>query len=332
MGSRACACARRAGAAARGSVPPPGLTPCLSTSRSDAPRVAVLGGCVVTGERISLWSDVRLVPPWPLLACGLAAARRPQTLSAVRLQTGLLALCPRNPCDGQGQAVTLAPCGAFSTLDSVLAAAPRRPRRGVWRQVGVPAWRHPAGQVRLALPPCLQRPPRAAAPVHGRLGVRPEGPRGRVTSGCGRPPWGPVRVALVTGRPIAQRAALAWPSGRPPRRTSAVHDPEQLSQGTSGARGAASGRHRGGGRGSGPSWAGRGGFAEACVQAHRSRRRPGPARPRLGLLTPAAATGAAAGSARLPPSRLPLLCSSWVAFVCTLRCDKSLLSSPVYLS
>lgn len=179
---------------------------------------------------------------------------------------------------------------------------------------------------------CLQRPPRAAAPVHGRLGVRPEGPRGRVTSGCGRPPWGPVRVALVTGRPIAQRAALAWPSGRPPRRTSAVHDPEQLSQGTSGARGAASGRHRGGGRGSGPSWAGRGGFAEACVQAHRSRRRPGPARPRLGLLTPAAAAGAAAGSARLPPSCLPLLCSSWVAFVCTLRCDKSLLSSPVYLS
>lgn len=93
--------------------------------------MAVLGGCVVTGERISLWSDVRLVPPWPLLACGLAAARRPQTLSAVHLQTGLLALCPRNPCDGQGQAVTLAPCGAFSTLDSVLAAAPRRPRRGV---------------------------------------------------------------------------------------------------------------------------------------------------------------------------------------------------------
>lgn len=186
--------------------------------------------------------------------------------------------------------------------------------------------------MRLALPPCLQRPPRAAAPVHGRLGVRPEGPRGRVTSGCGRPPWGPVRVALVTGRPIAQRAALAWPSGRPPRRSSAVHDPEQLSQGTSGARGAASGRHGGGGRGSGPSWAGRGGFAEACVQAHRSRHRPGPARPRLGLLTPAAAAGAAAGSARLPPSRLPLLCSSWVAFVCTLRCDKSLLSSPVYLS
>lgn len=338
MGSRACACARRAGAAARGSVPPPGLTPCLSTSRSDAPRVAVLGGCVVTGERISLWSDVRLVPSWPLLACGLAAARRPQTLSAVRLQTGLLALCPRNPCDGQGQAVTLAPCGAFSTLDSVLAAAPRRPRRGAWGSAsprlaaGRRPGRHPAGQVRLALPPCLQRPPRAAAPVHGRLGVRPEGPCGRVTSGCGRPPWGPVRVALVTGRPIAQRAALAWPSGRPPRRTSAVHDPEQLSQGTSGARGAASGRHRGGGRGSGPSWAGRGGFAEACVQAHRSRRRPGPAWPRLGLLTPAAAAGAAAGSARLPPSRLPLLCSSWVAFVCTLRCDKSLLSSPVYLS
>lgn len=186
--------------------------------------------------------------------------------------------------------------------------------------------------MRLALPPCLQRPPRAAAPVHGRLGVRPEGPCGRVTSGCGRPPWGPVRVALVTGRPIAQRAALAWPSGRPPRRTSAVHDSEQLSQGTSGARGAASGRHRGGGRGSGPSWAGRGGFAEACVQAHRSRRRPGPAWPRLGLLTPVAAAGAAAGSARLPPSRLPLLCLSWVAFVCTLRCDKSLLSSPVYLS
>lgn len=89
--------------------------------------MAVLGGCVVTGERISLWSDVRLVPSWPLLACGLAAARRPQTLPAVRLQTGLLALCPRNPCDGQGQAVTLAPCRAFSTLDSVLAAAPVDP-------------------------------------------------------------------------------------------------------------------------------------------------------------------------------------------------------------
>lgn len=97
-------------------------------------------------------------------------------------------------------------------------------------------------------------------------------------------------------------------------------------------RGPASRRRRGGGRGSGPSWEGRGGSAEACVQAHRRRRRPGPAWPRLGLLTPAAAAGAAAGSARLPPSRLPLLCSAWVAFVCTLRCDKSLLSSPVYLS
>lgn len=117
--------------------------------------MAVLGGCVVTGERISLWSDVRLVPPWPLLACGLAAARRPQTLPAVRLQTGLLALCPRNPCDGQGQAVTLAPCGAFSTLDSVLAAAPRRPRRGAW---GSASPRLAAGQR-----PGLEAPSRTGA-------------------------------------------------------------------------------------------------------------------------------------------------------------------------
>lgn len=162
-----------AGAAARGSVPPPGLTPCLSTSRSDAPRVAVLGGCVVTGERISLWSDVRLVPSWPLLACGLAAARRPQTLSAVRLQTGLLALCPRNPCDGQGQAVTLAPCGAFSTLDSVLAAAPRRPRRGAW---GSASPRLAAGRR-----PGLEAPSRTGA---ARPSALPPAP---AASGCARP-------------------------------------------------------------------------------------------------------------------------------------------------
>lgn len=225
------------------------------------------------------WGRTSSWPPWHLWARRRGqrgAGRRPQTLSACPSPARAPAPSQANRSDDQGQAVTSAPWGAFSTLDSVLAnCGPHGPTRP--HGAAPPPSRTRSAVLAGRRPPGTATPRPTGVPAEG-LGDRSAWLRSRGGRSRSQRRW--CRTSLRPSSPMHR--CCPW------HRAAFPGD-----QGSPGCSERASWGRR---PGPGLSREGWGGFAKACVQAPRSRHCPGPVRSRLAPLTPAAAAGAGAGA------------------------------------